>query len=87
MKERISPHNKMIDGNWVLKRKRKRPLCRSDLSSVKESISAESSGKDPSMKPSASISRSGQKIRGNDGVSLLYLLFCFFHIIMEYNLY
>ncbi|CAA6658138.1 unnamed protein product [Spirodela intermedia] len=45
----------------------KRPLCRSDLSNVKEGTSAESSGKDPSIKPSASISRSGQKIKGNDG--------------------
>ena len=77
MKESIptsSSHNKMIDGNWVLKRKRKRVLCRPDLSRRKDSVSSETIGKDQSKKPISIISRSGKKTKENDEVRSLFLL-------------
>uniref|UniRef100_A0A1D1YFN8 CHD3-type chromatin-remodeling factor PICKLE n=1 Tax=Anthurium amnicola TaxID=1678845 RepID=A0A1D1YFN8_9ARAE len=75
MKESSSTHNKMIDRNWVLKRKRKRISCGLDLSKKKEGISLECSGINPSLKHNTNIPRPRQKIKGNDG-SLQYYYEC-----------
>lgn len=75
MKENGSMTSKMINRNWVLKRKRRKLPCGPDLSNGKEgtSIASESTGNTSSakrrLKGEASSDRSALKKKGNDGVS------------------
>ncbi|CBI27197.3 unnamed protein product, partial [Vitis vinifera] len=73
MKENGSMTSKMINRNWVLKRKRRKLPCGPDLSNGKEgtSIASESTGNTSSakrrLKGEASSDRSALKKKGNDG--------------------
>lgn len=74
MRENSSLQDKMINRNWVLKRKRKRVSNGLEVSKEKESISAgaDSPGSKPCVKKKhrgdAEISRFGHRIKGHDGV-------------------
>ncbi|XP_077253431.1 protein CHROMATIN REMODELING 4-like isoform X2 [Tasmannia lanceolata] len=73
MRENGSVHDKIIDRNWVLKRKRKRLPSGSDLSNGKEGISvlSDSPRNNTSakrrLKDDFNLSRSAHKKKGNDG--------------------
>lgn len=75
MKENGSMTGKMINRNWVLKRKRGNIPCGHDQSNGKEgtSVASESTGNIPSakrrLKGEASSDRCASKKKGNDGVS------------------
>lgn len=74
MKENGSVTSKMINRNWVLKRKRRKLPCGPDLSNGKEgtSVPSESTGTTSAkrrLKGGASSDRSASKKKGNDGVS------------------
>lgn len=82
MKENGSSTSKMINRNWVLKRKRRKLPCGPVLSNGKEdsSVVSESPRNTSSakrrLKNEISTERFSSKKKGNDGVS--YLL-CFQH--------
>ncbi|XP_010260565.1 PREDICTED: protein CHROMATIN REMODELING 4 isoform X2 [Nelumbo nucifera] len=73
MRENSSVNTKMIDRNWVLKRKRKRLSCGPDLSNGKEgsSVPSESPRNNPPakrrLKCGIGLARSPRKKKGNDG--------------------
>lgn len=68
--------DKINDRNWLLKRKRKRLPCNSDVSTGKKNISPESSRSNSStkqrIKEGTRISQSERKLRGHDGVNLYF---------------
>lgn len=68
--------DKINDRNWLLKRKRKRFPCNSEVSTGKKIISPESSKSNSStkqrIKEEAHISQSERKLRGHDGVRLYF---------------
>lgn len=75
MKESSSLHAKMIDRNWVMKRKRKRVTSGLDASKEKESASLSSNSPRDKLtikkKPrgdAAEVSQSSERIKGHDGV-------------------
>ncbi|KAK9156146.1 hypothetical protein Sjap_003626 [Stephania japonica] len=71
MKEKSSIQNKMIDRNWVTKRKRKRHLPGPDQASGKESVSLSSESQRNNafgrLKNESSMLQSPHKKKGNDG--------------------
>ena len=83
MRENSSLHDKMIDRNWVLKRKRKRVSSGFEASKEKEGISlgSDSTRNKPCIKKKlrgdAKISRFGHRLKGHDGVIPLISLFKF----------
>ena len=74
MRENRSLHDKLIDRNWVQKRKRKRVSSGLEASKEKESIypGSDSPRNKPCIKKKprgdAEISRFGHRLKGHDGV-------------------
>lgn len=80
MRETGSLQEKMIERNWVLKRKRKRISSGLDAANCKEShtstsLRTEGPSFKKKLKGDIDIFQFGNKIKGHDGVRYLFSLF------------
>lgn len=80
MKESDSPSSKMLNRNWVLKRKRRKLPSGPDVSNGKEKVSKPldlPSNDSPKcrVKNEVTSSHSSGKKKGNDGVSVYIIIF------------
>lgn len=83
MKDNGKLNSKMINRNWVLKRKRGKLPHGSDTSNGKKtnsvpSESPENASSIHELKSEITSTRSSRKKKGNDGVSYLFILFLYF---------
>lgn len=89
MREAGPLHDRMIDRNWVLKRKRKRVAYRSELSRKEDpSLPLETPRNYPSakrkLKGDVSVTRFSNKIKGHDGVIYIYIFMRIFVLRQPY---
>lgn len=80
VKENGSPSSKMLNRNWVLKRKRRKLPSGPDVSNDKEKASKpldlpSSDSPKSRVKNEITSSRSSSKKKGNDGVSIFIMFF------------